>query len=166
MPLSLLIVTFLVGANLSQSLPRNNWCMSGVIRPEEGPFRSLGDNAILPILERYLQQNVELLRRRPLVLLSPRQASRLTGVDLKASSGEVFFMARAGVVGAPALTIHQYLANRGVARTFLGSISANGKKLMITTSELSPPYPPRQFAVVVKAPRTVETASAGCITAQ
>ena len=144
----------------------HDWCKSGATGPYDGPWQSLGREAVIPVVERYLHQSVERLKADNFVRLTEKEARKLTAGEMVSRKGDIFLLARAGIVGAPGVSIHQYLRNAKGAVTFAANLTQDGKNLLVETFETSPPYPARQLPVVIRAKPGIEAASSRCMAAR
>lgn len=143
--------------------PAADWCNAGRAKASDGPWRALERGAVIPVAERYLDEAVAKLRDRGVVKVSRRYAAELTSSPLALASNDSFYLARAGLVGGPDVSVHQYLAIRGPAVRFEGEIADRTAKLLISTIETSPRYVTRRIPVVVRAGTRIKAAASRCL---
>ncbi|HEX8532699.1 MAG TPA: hypothetical protein VF662_00865 [Allosphingosinicella sp.] len=159
--LALLVTTLLI-MTAPRSAHAQDWCASGNMQASEGPWIHLSRDAVSAVVEDRLTGALKRLQKRALVPVTHKDAEKLTGKRLPRPKGERYFLARAGIVGGPAVSIHEYLRNRPGAVSFWGALSSDRRKLLIVTEELTPRFPARRFAVVVRARPDIQAAASRC----
>lgn len=145
---------------------KHDWCNSGLVSKADLPWSSLKPNLVWPVTKKHLTTALFKLSKRGHLRISISLASELTGQTISKQSGAVLYLARAGIVGGPGVSIHDYLRNRDGAVKFFADLNADRKKLLIVTSELSPSFPSRKFAVVVSGTPGIVSSASRCLTAQ
>lgn len=141
-----------------------DWCNSGPYERKDAPWTSLEPDAVMPVLEAHRGRAERRLQRRELVKVSARYAEDVTGVPARVRSGWRYVLVRSGLVGSPLSTISEPLEQSGRIH-ILGSLSRDRRTLLVSTHELSPPYPTRRLPVIVLVPNTVIRAAARCSSA-
>lgn len=142
-----------------------DWCNSGALDEVAArPWTSLGRGAVIPVSEAHRARAERRLQRRALVRVARRYAHEVTGIASREKPGHRYVLARAGMVGSPDVTISEHLERSGRIRLF-GSVSRDGKTLLVVTDELSPPFPTRRLPVIVQVPNSVIRTVSRCASA-
>jgi hypothetical protein len=139
-----------------------DWCASGRFEVMGGGQRtSLGPGAVMPVAEKHRARAEAKLRTRGFVRVSSGYAEKATGVPSRSKPGHSYVLARAGTVGSPGLSVSEHLERSGRIQ-LVGELSADRRKLIIWTLELSPSFPTRRLPVIVLAPDSVKEAASRC----
>lgn len=139
-----------------------DWCKVGYSETAEGPWNPLEGDAVTPVAQDYLSEALSKLTSRSHIRISERYANKIGEFRLKPKRGEVVYLARAGLLGGPAASVRQYLANNRVRIEFGGEVRSDGRKLVVHTFSTSLPYPSRKMAVVVRTKPTIVEAVSYC----
>lgn len=139
-----------------------DWCKVGYAKAADGPWRSLESEAVTPVAQAHLSEALGKLTSRSHVRITERYANKIAESRLKPKRGEVAYLARAGLLGGPAVSVPEYLANNRERIEFGGEVGLNGRKLVVHTFSTSLPYPSRRMAVVVRTKPTIKEAVSYC----
>lgn len=140
----------------------DDWCRAGTTARVDGPWKPLGRGAVVPVALPHLPDALKRLRSHTHVPVSKSLAEKLAESALQSEADELIYLARAGILGGPSATLEQYVTVNRERIRFSGSVSRDGRKVVIHTFTTSLPYPSRRFAVLVKVRPTVTSIRSEC----
>lgn len=137
-----------------------DWCNSGRLDEEANrPWSDAG--TVMPVSEAHRAQAERRLQRRGLVRVSARFAQEVTGIPATPTPGFRYALVRAGMVGSPNSTVIEHLERSGRIHIF-ASLSRDRRTLLVSTHEMSPPFPTRRLPVIVRVPNSVVNVASRC----